>query len=99
MTARVRVGIIGTGRMAYWHLRGYQKIKGVEVAAIAGRTQSTTERMRRKFRIPHGYIDYKEMLEKERERTGAPIAEIIRRCIQRTLEDGQVPENRPKGVE
>lgn len=58
------MGIIGAGRMAYWHLRGYKKNKDVEVIGIAGRTQSNIETLQRKFKIPYSYNDYREMLER-----------------------------------
>lgn len=54
--------MIGAGRMAYWHLKGYQKIKEVEVVGISGKTKANMERLRLKFNIPHGYTDYREML-------------------------------------
>lgn len=66
MSERIKVGIVGAGRMAYWHLRGYKKMKGVDVVGIAGRTQSNIETLQRKFKISHGYNDYREMLEKHR---------------------------------
>lgn len=66
MSERTRVGIIGAGRMAYWHLKGYQKLKGVEVIGIAGRTQSNIEKLQGRFRVPHGYTDYKRMLEEQK---------------------------------
>lgn len=65
MEPKLRVGIIGAGRMAYWHLKGYKKIKDVEVVAIAGSTRSNMEKMQRSFKIPRGYIDYREMLNVE----------------------------------
>ncbi|MCK5515005.1 MAG: Gfo/Idh/MocA family oxidoreductase [Deltaproteobacteria bacterium] len=64
MSEKIKVGIIGAGRMAYWHLRGYKKNKDVEVIGIAGRTQSNIETLQRKFKIPYGYNDYREMLER-----------------------------------
>lgn len=66
MVEKLRVGIIGAGRMAFWHLRGYQKLRGVQVVCIAGRTGSAVERLQRKFKIPRGYTDYREMLGKEK---------------------------------
>jgi len=66
MTEKIKVGIIGAGRMAYWHLRGYKKIKGVEIVGIAGKTQSHISDLQRKFSISNGYTDHREMLEKER---------------------------------
>jgi len=66
MAEKLKVGIIGAGRMAYWHLKGYQKIKEVDVVAIAGRTTSHIDSLQRKFKIPHGYTDYRVLLEKHR---------------------------------
>jgi UDP-N-acetylglucosamine 3-dehydrogenase len=66
MSEKIRVGIIGAGRMAYWHLKGYQKLKGVEIAGIVGQTRSNIEKLQRKFKISHGYTDYREMLEKQK---------------------------------
>lgn len=62
MSPGIKIGIIGTGRMAYWHLKGLKKISGVDVVAIAGRTAGNVETLRRKFRIPHGYTDYRQLL-------------------------------------
>ncbi|KPJ58404.1 MAG: hypothetical protein AMJ42_03320 [Deltaproteobacteria bacterium DG_8] len=66
MSEKIRVGIIGAGRMAYWHLKGYRKVKGVEIIGIAGRTKSNIEKLQGKFKVPRGYTDYREMLEKQR---------------------------------
>jgi predicted dehydrogenase len=66
MSGKIKVGIIGAGRMAYWHLRGYNKIRGVEVVGIAGKTQSHIADLQRKFNVSNGYTDYREMLEKEK---------------------------------
>ncbi len=66
MSGKIKVGIIGAGRMAYWHLRGYKKNKGVQVIGIVGRTQSNIEKLQRKFKIPYGYTDYREMLERHK---------------------------------
>ena len=44
MKEKIRVGIIGAGRMAYWHLKGYKNNKDVEVTAIAGKTKANIEK-------------------------------------------------------
>ena len=62
MLNKTKIGIIGAGRMAYWHLKGYRKIRNVEVVAITGQTKTNIEKLQRKFKIPHGYTDYKKML-------------------------------------
>ena len=66
MAEKLKVGIIGAGRMAYWHLKGYQKIKEVDVVAIAGKTPSHIDSLQRKFKIPYGYTDHRVLLEKHR---------------------------------
>lgn len=66
MKQKLRVGIIGAGRMAYWHLKGYKKNRDVEVTAIAGKTTANIEKLQRSFNIPHGYTDYREMLNAEK---------------------------------
>ena len=66
MKEKIRVGIIGAGRMAYWHLKGYKKNKDVEVTAIAGKTKANIEKLKESFNIPHGYTNYREMLNAEK---------------------------------
>src|SRR4030042_5473974 len=66
MSDKLKVGIIGAGRMAYWRLRGYQHIKGVDIVGIAGRTLPNAKKLQKKFRIPHSFTHYSEMLEKLR---------------------------------
>ena len=64
MSDKFKVGIIGAGRMAYWHLSGYRQMRGVDIVGIAVRTRPNVERLQKKFNIPNGYTDYKLMLEK-----------------------------------
>ena len=66
MAEKLKVGIIGAGRMAYWHLKGYHKIKGVDVVGIAGKTPSHIDSLQRKFKIPYGYTDHRTLLENHR---------------------------------
>jgi UDP-N-acetylglucosamine 3-dehydrogenase len=66
MQQKLKVGIIGAGRMAYWHLKGYRKNRDAKVTAIAGRTSAHIERLQRSFNIPHAYTDYREMLKTEK---------------------------------
>lgn len=66
MPENLKICIIGAGRMAYWHLKGYQNLKGVDVVGIAGKTPAHAERLKKKFSIPHAFTDYREMLEKLR---------------------------------
>jgi len=60
---KIRVGIIGAGRMAYWHLKGYRTVKDAQIVALAGSTESNIKRLQKKFAIPHTYTDYQKMLE------------------------------------
>ncbi len=62
MSKELRVGIIGAGRMAYWHLKGLKKISEVDVVGIAGRTPHNVEKLKFKFQIPSGYTDYRKLL-------------------------------------
>lgn len=65
MGKKIRVGIIGAGRMAYWHIKGYQKNKTVQVVAIAGKSEDNAIRLQKKFAIPHAYTDYRKMLKEQ----------------------------------
>ncbi len=66
MPSKIKVGVIGAGRMALWHLKGLKKIKDVEVVAVAGRTPENVHKLNRKFRIQHAYTDYRQMLEEQK---------------------------------
>jgi predicted dehydrogenase len=65
MKEKIRVGIIGAGRMAYWHLKGYQKNKAAQIVAIAGQSEDNVIRLQKKFAIPHAYTDYRKMLKEQ----------------------------------
>jgi len=61
----VKVGIIGCGRIATLvHLPSLQKIKGVEVVAIADTSKERLRENLEKFHVDEGYTDYRRMLEK-----------------------------------
>ncbi|HHV93990.1 MAG TPA: Gfo/Idh/MocA family oxidoreductase [Firmicutes bacterium] len=61
----IRVGIIGAGGIAqYGHLPAYQKIPGVEVAAVADINEKKSAYVAERFGIPQRFVDYREMLEK-----------------------------------
>jgi len=62
MKEKIRIGIIGAGRMAYWHLMAYQRIPAASVVAIAGQRRHNIDRLQKKFSLPRGYSDYREML-------------------------------------
>ncbi len=76
-----RVAIVGTGRMAgliddelagrgipvpYGHLPAYLTIPETQVVAVANRGQERLERFARRFGITNTYLDYREMIEREK---------------------------------
>ncbi|HEY3282859.1 MAG TPA: Gfo/Idh/MocA family oxidoreductase [Armatimonadota bacterium] len=64
---KLRVGIIGTGGIAQSvHIPGYQKLEDVEVVACCDILPERVEEGKSKFGIPTGYLDYTEMLAKEK---------------------------------
>lgn len=82
MTQRTwRVAIIGSGRMGgliedelpsrgfgmpYGHLSAYRAIPGCEVVAVANRGEDRLKRFADRFGIERTYLDYREMVERER---------------------------------
>ena len=80
--ASYRVAIIGTGRMGglmedenpltnqfdkpYAHFSGYQAIEQTEVVAVANRGADRMAHFARRFGVDNTYLDYREMIEKER---------------------------------
>lgn len=61
---RVKVGIVGAGFAASFHVESYQKVYGVDVqvVAITSRTRSKAEELARRYGIPTVYSDYGELL-------------------------------------
>lgn len=59
--APLRVGICGSG-ITVVHIEGYQKIPGVEVAAIAGPDVERCQAVADQYGIPQVFADYREML-------------------------------------
>jgi len=81
MSAKYRVAIIGTGRMGgliedelacnqfympYGHFSAYQAIEETEVVAVANRGEERLKRFCDRFDFSNGYLDYREMIEKEK---------------------------------
>lgn len=78
---KYRVAIIGTGRMGgliedelnpnqfsspYGHYPAYQSIAETEVVAVANRGQQRLTRFSERFGCSNTYLDYREMIEKEK---------------------------------
>jgi predicted dehydrogenase len=81
MSATYRVAIIGTGRMGgliddelpaggfytpYGHFSAYAAIPETTVVAIANRGAERLERFARRFGVTNTYLDYRELIERER---------------------------------
>jgi predicted dehydrogenase len=78
---KYRVAIIGTGRMGgfiedelpvnqfwkpYSHFCAYEAIEETEVIAVANRGEERLKRFSERFNISNTYLDYREMIEKEK---------------------------------
>ena len=76
-----RVAIIGTGRMGgliedeltvnqfsspYGHFSAYTAIEQTEVVAVANRGEERLKRFTDRFGITNTYLDYREMIEREK---------------------------------
>jgi len=81
MSESYRVAIIGTGRMGgliedempfgswskpYGHMSAYRAIPETTVIAVANRGEARLERFSKRFGIDNTYLDYKEMILKEK---------------------------------
>ncbi len=61
---KVRVGVIGCGRIAeYLHLPSYNGLANVEIVAVADLNEERLEYIKRKFGVHRVYTDYHELLE------------------------------------
>ena len=65
---RVRVGIIGAGRIAGTHVRGYKLLPYVDIVAAADVVPGKAAEALKLWDLPeaHAYTDFHEMLKKER---------------------------------
>ena len=63
MSAKLKVGIIGTGIIGKSHVRGYQSMPNdVEMVAVADINESEAQRVAQEHDIPHAFSDYRELL-------------------------------------
>ncbi|PKB80312.1 MAG: hypothetical protein BZY88_08880 [SAR202 cluster bacterium Io17-Chloro-G9] len=66
VNGEVRVGLIGAGRNTQVrHIPGFQEVSGVEIAAVANRSQESGRRVADQFNIPAMYDNWRELLEDE----------------------------------
>src|SRR5574341_2240464 len=63
--SQLRAGVIGVGGMGKNHARVYHEIDQVDLVGVADTNPDTLHRITRSYGAP-GYLDYREMLEKER---------------------------------
>jgi len=65
MAEKVKVGIVGAGFAAGFHLRSYRQVQGVpvEILAIVDINKARAEDLARRFGIPKFYDDYRYILE------------------------------------
>jgi predicted dehydrogenase len=61
----IRIGIIGTGGIAEFHLRGYQCAREVELVACCDVMKDRGKAFAGRFGFKRSYTDYREMLAKE----------------------------------
>ena len=73
--AKYRVGLIGCGRKGGQHGRAYALNPLTEIVALADTDEENLELYCKFFQAP-GYVDYREMLEKERIDIAAPILPV-----------------------
>jgi predicted dehydrogenase len=65
MDKPLRVGVVGCGGAAFWHMASMRKIDGVEVAAICDKNEALARRVAKALHIKSYYADLSEMLGKE----------------------------------
>ncbi|MEZ4861035.1 MAG: Gfo/Idh/MocA family oxidoreductase [Caldilineaceae bacterium] len=66
MSAKYRVAIIASGRIAREHARGWQACEETEIVAIADSHPEALATFGDDFDVANRYLDYREMLDKER---------------------------------
>lgn len=62
---KIKIGIIGTGSISYFHARAYQKLSNVELVAACDINATSLDEFADCFNISKKYNDYNEMLRKE----------------------------------
>ena len=62
---RVRIGVIGLGTMGSLYVKIYSAHPLAEVVAVSSIQQDQIDKMRSQHGVPHGYTDYREMLDRQ----------------------------------
>jgi predicted dehydrogenase len=78
--ASVKVGMVGAGFAASFHLRSYRQVKGVpvEIVAMASQTRSRAEQLAGRFGIAKVYDDHRALLDD-------PSIDIVDLCVPNAL--------------
>jgi predicted dehydrogenase len=66
MAQQYRVAVIASGRIAREHGRGWTECERTRIAAIADSHPEALEEYARDFKVEKKYLDYREMLDRER---------------------------------
>jgi len=76
MSRLVRIGMIGSGFSAHFHLAGYRKVYGrnFEIAAIAGRNTARVAELARQFGIPRQYASAEALM-------NDPDIDVVDLCV------------------
>jgi predicted dehydrogenase len=61
----IRIGLVGAGQRGQQHLDNYQQVPGAEVVAVADIDEALAQRVAARFKIPHVYTDYRELLQRD----------------------------------
>ena len=80
MEAPVKVGVVGAGFAASFHLRSYQQVQGipVEVVAIASKTRARAEQLAGRYGIAKVHDDHRALLDD-------PSIAIVDLCVPNAL--------------
>jgi len=62
---RIRIGVIGLGTMGSQYVKIYSAHPLAEVVAVSSLQQEQVDKMRSLYGVPHGYTDYRKMLERQ----------------------------------
>ena len=65
MHDKVRIGIIGTGQIAKYHLQQYAKIPEAEIVAVCDIREDEMQSVSQQHEVPATYADYRDLLKRE----------------------------------
>ncbi|HUS59431.1 MAG TPA: Gfo/Idh/MocA family oxidoreductase [Planctomycetota bacterium] len=65
MAEKIRIGMIGVGQIAQYHMGNYSKMQDVELVAAADLDAAKLAQVAKQFNIPNTYADFRKMLERD----------------------------------